>query len=336
MKFGAEQKSGRPGIRGNSGLGPSEEGLTLSGGTGNLDQIKISAGEIFRIIKDDLVRVANEIVISGNLEQDLKSRWSNLSQQPIIDNHFFVRALMRIYAEEENSFFWVETNKIIGRPFAKDSSDGWSREYNGRKGRIIQIVMNFLRGVLQGRDDMVEAEIEHVFHQNRPGERIQLLVLEGPGGPIYLVEDGTHRVAAAKLLGLEHIPCAVKRIKYPLRQKTTDQEMFDHWRRLINLGLIQGKLQYSHSNGSTTTYEIQVTSELLPWIRVYQYEFLRINEIYETVYPNSLENLSIPRDVLLDEIANNYFMAGRWQEWEQKFSNNPRNENGLVIYGWGW
>ena len=259
-----------------------------------------------------------------------------MSEQPIIDNSFFNQALMWISAEEEQRFSWVETDKIVGRPFAQDFSDGWSHEYHSRTGRIVQIATNLLRGVLQDRDDMVKAAIDHVFHhQNKPYERIQLFVLEGPGGPIYLVEDGTHRVAAAKLLGLKRIPCSVISIKYPLKQVTTDREMFEYWQRAIDLGLIQGSSNIVDRNGSTTKYEIQVTSELFPWIRVYhQHKFLRINQIYEKVYPDSLRNLPIPRDALLDEVANNHFMAGpeKWQEWVQKFSNKPRDKDGLVVY----
>jgi hypothetical protein len=242
---------------------------------------------------------------------------------------------MLVSAEEDQRFSWVETDKIVGRPFAQDFSDGWSYEYHSRKGRIVQIAMNLLQGVLQDRDDIVKAEIEHVFHQNKPYERIQLLVLKGPGGPIYLVEDGTHRVAAAKLLGLKRIPCSVRSIKYPLKQVTTDREMFEYWQRAINLGLIQGSSNIVDRNGSTTRYEIQVITELFPWVRVYeQYKFLRINRIYEKVYPDSLRNFSIPRDALVDEVANNHFMAGpeKWQDWVQKFSNKPRDKNGLVVY----
>jgi len=344
MKLGVTQESGRSEIRNNSGLGPLEGGLILSGGTENLNQIEIeiSAEEVFRIIKDDLIRVKGEIereiAEPGNeiiLKEYLNLRRLKLSEQSIIDNSFFNQALMWISAEEEERFSWVETDKIVGRPFAKSfSDDGWSHEYHSRTGRIVQIATNLLQ-VLQDPDDMVESAIDHVFHhQNKPYERIQLLVLEGPRGPIYLVEDGTHRVAAAKLLGLKRIPCSVRRIKYPLKQTTTDREMFEYWQRAINLGLIQGSSNIVNMNGSTTRYEIQVTRELFPWIRVCQHEFLRINQIYEKVYPDSLRNLPIPRDALLDEVANNHFMAGpeKWQEWVQKFSNKPRDKDGLVVY----
>jgi len=339
MKLGVTQESGRSEIRNNSGLGPLEGELILSGGTKNLNEIEIeiSAEEVFQIIKDDLVRVKGEIAKAGNitLEQYLNLRRLKLSEQPIIDNSFFNQALMWISAEEEERFSWVETDKIVGRPFAKSfSDDGWSHEYHSRTGRIVQIATNLLQ-VLQDPDDMVESAIDHVFHhQNKPYERIQLFVLEGPGGPIYLVEDGTHRVAAAKLLGLKRIPCSVISIKYPLKQVTTDREMFEYWQRAIDLGLIQGSSNIVDRNGSTTKYEIQVTRELFPWIRVCQHEFLRINQIYEKVYPDSLRNLPIPRDALLDEVANNHFMAGpeKWQEWVQKFSNKPRDKDGLVVY----
>jgi ribosomal protein L19E len=70
-----------------------EEGLILSRDT-DLDkiEIEISAEQIFRIIKDDLVQVKDEIAKSGNtILEDLNSRRSKLSEQPIIDNSFLTK-----------------------------------------------------------------------------------------------------------------------------------------------------------------------------------------------------------------------------------------------------
>ena len=50
------------------------------------------------------------------------------------------------------------------------------------------------------------------------------------------------------------------------------------------------------------------------------------------MYPGALEKLPIPRDILVDPIANNYYMARRWDEWEQKFANQERDEDGIVKY----
>jgi hypothetical protein len=97
MKLGFTRELGRPEIRNNSSLGPLEEGLILSRDTdlGKIE-IGISDEEIFRIIKDDLVRVKDEIAEHGNiildiLKQKLNLRRLKLSEQPIIDNSFLTK-----------------------------------------------------------------------------------------------------------------------------------------------------------------------------------------------------------------------------------------------------
>jgi len=45
-----------------------------------------------------------------------------------------------------------------------------------------------------------------------------------------------------------------------------------------------------------------------------------------------LDALPVPRDVLVDPIAQNYFIAGQWEEWEEKFQDTERDENGIVQY----
>lgn len=79
--------------------------------------------------------------------------------------------------------------------------------------------------------------------------------------------------------------------------------------------------------------EVASAREVLPWMRTQsQNELTNISRTYEKLYPGSLDKLNIPRDALIDPIANNYFMAGRWKEWEEKFSQRPRDKNGLIIY----
>ncbi len=196
--------------------------------------------EIFMEIQPQLLLFLQEIQKSGvNNQQDLSlylnSRRLDLLKLPIIDEHFFRTALTSVDVETEKSFCLVETDKIVGRPFAKEYEDGWSHEYESRKGRIVEIAGEFVRGVQNLLQDATRenaaliGQLERVFHLNEPAERIKVLALDGPSGPIYLVEDGTHRVAAAKLINLKAIPCEVTKIKYPLTQWTYDEEVARFW-----------------------------------------------------------------------------------------------------------
>ena len=150
---------------------------------------------------------------------------------------------------------------------------------------------------------------------------------------MYSVDDGSHRVAGAKAAGLHEIPCDVKRIKYPLERMTNNGNDIADWQRKIDLGLIQGKVETLQNSDGKISYKLTVQKEVLPWIRTTsQSDLIKISRVYERMYPNSLDNLDVPRDALIDSIANNYFMAGRWNEWEEKFSKNPRDKNRMVIY----
>jgi hypothetical protein len=258
-------------------------------------------------------------------EATLKERQRALAERPIINSDAFREATAVL--EEEPTFSWVETDKIVGRPFGDQNPGGWSFEYSGRKGRIVEIA----KELSEAEQD--EQKIEHIFHPEKPNERIKLSVLEGPSGPMYSVEDGTHRVAGAMTAELREIPCDVKRIRYPFERITTAENDISDWQKKIELGLIQGKVETLQNDEGKKFYKLIVQKEILPWIRTTsQSELIKISRMYERMYPNSLDKLDVPRDALIDPIANNYFMAGRWKEWEEKFSKQPRDKNRIVIY----
>ncbi len=258
-------------------------------------------------------------------EATLQERQKALAERPIINSDAFREATALL--EEEPTFSWVETDKIVGRPFGDQNPGGWSFEYSGRKGRIVEIA----KELSEAEQD--EQKIERIFHPGKPNERIKLSVLEGPSGPMYSVEDGTHRVAGAMTAELREIPCDVKRIKYPLERITTTENDISDWQKKIELGLIQGNVETLQNDEGKKFYKLVVQKEVLPWIRTTsQSELVKISRMYEKMYPNSLDKLDVPRDALIDPIANNYFMAGRWKEWEEKFSKNSRDKNRMVIY----
>lgn len=281
--------------------------------------------------QEEVVRKVSEMLkmITEN-ESDLgvealKEKQAGLAERPIIDANAFKE--IEAALEEEATFSWVETDKIVGRPFDEQNPRGWSFEYSARVGRIVEVAQQLLMS------EQDEKNIELVFHPKKPDERIKLSEIAGPNGPIYSVEDGTHRVAGAMTAGLREIPCDVKRVKYPLERITTSEDDVYDWQRKIELGLIQGKVDTLQNKEGKKYYKLVVQKEVLSWIRTTsQSEFIKISRLYEKMYPNSLDKLVVPRDALVDPIANNYYMAKRWKEWEAKFSNNPRDKNRLVIY----
>lgn len=283
----------------------------------------VSEEEVVSKISEQL-KMAKESGVAFN-EATLQERQKALAERPIINSDAFREATAVL--EEEPTFSWVETDKIVGRPFGDQNPGGWSFEYSGRKGRIVEIA----KELSQAEQD--EQKIEHIFHPGKPNERIKLSVLEGPSGPMYSVEDGTHRVAGAMTAELREIPCDVKRIKYPLERITTAENDISDWQKKIELGLIQGKVETSQNDEGKKFYKLVVQEEVLPWIRTTsQSKLINISWLYEKMYPNSLDKLDVPRDALIDPIANNYFMAGRWKEWEEKFSKSPRDKNRVVAY----
>lgn len=267
--------------------------------------------------------------ISGIIMKEVKTRpvvvdeqrMHILANEPILDNFIFREATACL--ESDSAFRWVETSKIVGRPGANEQSGGWSHEYEARKGRITEIVKQLSS----------KTGIENVFHQEKPHERIKLIAMNGPQGPMYTVRDGTHRVAGAKAAELAMIPCEVQAQKYPSEQLTRSLDEVADWERKISRGLIVGTIEVEKDSVGDDLYVLHTISEVLPWMRTTsQAKFLKISQMYEKLYPGSLDKLSVPRDALIDPIANNYFMAGRMEDWQHKFGNSPRDQDGYVIY----
>ena len=248
-------------------------------------------------------------------KEKLQERHENLKNKPILESGFLVDTTFGI--EKEPTFCWVETNKIIGRPFGSRYHNGWSFEYDNRKGRAVSVAEK-LHSLLLVEDNSKNEEIvEYIFHIDKSMHRITLDEIEGPSGPMYSVRDGTHRIAGMMLAGLKEIPCNVHKIKYPLENTTDDKEIANNWKKKIDLGLIQGKIETLNDERGIK-YKLMVEKEVLPWIRTHsQNQLIKISQAYEKLYPNSLNNLKIPREALINPIANNYFMAGRWAEWEK-------------------
>lgn len=239
---------------------------------------------------------------------DLEKRRQELKTRPQIGSVALTDTLVGV--DQSSKFAWVPTDKIVGKTW--ENPDGWASEIEARKGRVVQVAGEIINS---GGDQKV---MEHVFHINKAGERIKLTAINGPSGPMYYVDDGTHRVSACMAAGLTEIPCDIKNITYPLEQIALNGEQVEDWRIKIARGLIDGEINEHTDAKGNKMQKLVVKSEVLPWIRTTaQHNLLKISRIYEKLYPGSLDNLKIPRDALIDPVANNYFMLGRWEEWTQ-------------------
>lgn len=253
----------------------------------------------------------------------LDQRRQKLAERPILSSGALRDAA--VGASEQPTFAWVRTDKIVG--MAQIRSGGWSSEIEARKGRVVKVA----REIIESGEH--PENTEHIFHADKKSERIKVTAISGPNGPMYLVDDGTHRVSGAMVAGLTEIPCDVSEIRYPINQTTTDSGEALDWQNKIRLGLIDGSVEEYTSPNGVKMNRLTVKSETVPWIRTHsQADLIKVSLVYEKLYPGSLDKLKIPRDALVDPIANNFYMAGRWDEWVTQHSGKPRDENGVVKY----
>ena len=246
-----------------------------------------------------------------------------LEARPIIDSAVFRDAELGL--DEAREFTSVDVTKIVGRPSADQWRDGWAHEYEARAGRIDSV-----EAAIRSGDPQL---IENIFHTQKPDERIKLSAYDGPAGPMYGVEDGTHRVAGSMRAGLEEIPASVRRIKFPFSFRGRAVEQAQDIRSKIALGMIDGEIQETKDEHGEPIYTYVIRHEVLPWLHTTsQRDLIKISRMYEQLYPGTLNDLPIPRDALVDPIANNYYMAGKWPEWETQFKDNERDEQGIVRY----
>jgi RNase P/RNase MRP subunit p29 len=254
-------------------------------------------------IIDGIIQQLEEIREKGTIinEDYFRERLEALRKEPILDTNYFNLVAARL---DERGFYWVPVDRIVGRPFASKNPNGWVHEYKGREGRIREIAKEILRIKEESSEGNIKY-VEEVFHFRQPSARIKVIEIQGPAGSFYIVEDGSHRIAGAKLLGLEEIPCQVKEIKYPLEITFTQEEenIVLDWRKKMELGIIEGSIKEEEINGRKL-YRIKIERELLPWLRITNPFLISvISKVYEALFPGSLDNLPIPKEALLDPKA---------------------------------
>jgi len=219
-------------------------------------------------------------------QEALAERQTDLQSRPHLGSHTLRHALLN---PDQNSarFSWIEVDKIIGRqsPLGGD----WSTEAKSRKGKIIMIADILSRPT----DD----NIEQIFSVNQKDEPIIAIAINGPSGPIYYIEDGTHRTAAAMVLGIKSIPVNLWRIKYPLTDSTYNKDLTEQWRTKLRQGYIDGSLdivQEASEKCPRYRTNLAVNGEILPWTRCPNGRGQEISRAYAQVYPHSLNKEQYP------------------------------------------
>ena len=211
------------------------------------------------------------------------------------------------YAGKDGGLLMVKTEEIVGSvsPAFRD----WSTEYEGRKGRIAAVAKALIHPT--------EDSLERVFHLGKPNEQIKLKKVSGPGGDMFFADDGTHRVAGAKLAKTPEIPAHVEDMSELREVRTTDAVLRDEWEARIEKHLIQGRVETSVTGKNSPVYTLFIHRQVLPWMHLPQSKLVKVSKFYEQQYPDSLGKLGVPKEIFTNSVAMNYYLAGRWNEYEK-------------------
>lgn len=179
----------------------------------------------------------------------------------------------------------------------------WATEYEARKGRAEELRTKILGGT----------ELDVIFHTEElgrgpedlpPSGAIALLEIQGPAGPIFIVEDGSHRTGAAKFSRMEWVPSSVVEAKLDDSVFSRDRSILSYWDKCRELGLIEGEAEEGREGGMEY-WLLNLESRALPWIA--GSEGPNISAYYEQLYPGSLDaiaqELGLPKEVLLSKSA---------------------------------
>ncbi len=242
--------------------------------------------------------------------QNMKEALADLPYLPGGD----VKEILDFNGEDEG-FQLVNTYAIVGS--VSPSFENWSTEYQGRKGRTVDIAKEIMEGT--------EESVDKVFHIKDPKQGIKLKKLSGPSGDLYFVEDSSHRVSGAKLAQLPELPAQVENVTNVSEVNTDDLELKLQWEERIKCGLIKGHIEEVATKSGQKVFKLNIESQVLPWMNLPQGKLIEVTKFYFERYPNSLDNLKsfvtgkkIPKEVLLDTIAMNYYLADRWSEYQKK------------------
>lgn len=216
------------------------------------------------------------------------------------------------YDGEDEGVMMVDTDAIVGS--VSGAFEDWSSEYGSRKGRVVDVAQQLMKGT--------EETIDHVFHVKDPKHGVKLKKVSGPGGDLFFVVDGTHRVAGSKLARLPELPAQVENMTELTEVRTTDPLLKSQWEERIRRGLIRGTIEETTTTADRKTFHLKIESQVLPWMNLPQNKLIKMTKFYLEHYPSSLDNLKsfttgekIPKEALLDQVAMNFYLAGRWDEY---------------------
>lgn len=245
----------------------------------------VSHTHLLRHISEQVTPLMRSITLN-----EMEVRRTRLKERPVISYITLSDILSPLNAIPE--FSWVLLNNVVAKPYEDEM--GWAAEPADETGEIAQIAKNFV-----DRADDAQM-IESMFHERNPDKRIKMVEIMGPAGPFYYVADGVKRVAASIIAGFSEIPCDVARITYPLTEKVEELDQYYDWKKKISMHMIRGEFRTAFEGAEEVRY-LDVNSEILQWIRVTSpANIARVNRAYESLYPDSLKNLMIPRSMLFD------------------------------------
>jgi hypothetical protein len=214
----------------------------------------------------------------------------------------------------------VDTDSVIGT--VSPSFSSWSTEYDNRTGRLEEVARELIKGSTTDNDEIRAEAYEHVFHPSNKEERIKLFKILGLKDPIYIVEDGSHRIAGTKLAEMPKVLAEVCDVDTK-REVTTDEEYVSNdWQNMIDKGLIEGQV-VDLGEGS---HRLEARKQLLPWCFLERNKFFKMSKAYESASPEALSGLKslkdgreLPREIFTNEVPFNFFMAGRWEEYAENY-----------------
>lgn len=266
-------------------------------------------------LKDVVLEINSTIPpeISSASTANLEQMHKKLSELPYISAQEV--ALQFYNLGEDEGVRWVNTNAIVGS--ISSAFENWSTEYDSRKGRIVNIAEQLIDGMPKS--------VDNVFHITQPRHGIILKKISAPKGDLIFVIDGSHRVAGCKLAKLPRIPAKVEKLSELKEFETKDPVLKSDWEERIRMGLIEGSIEEISTSSFNKTYILNIESQVLPWMYLPQHTITKFTKLYFDLYPdaheglvNLLNNQPIPKEALIDNIAMNYYLANRWDEYTNR------------------
>ena len=177
-------------------------------------------------------------------KMEASKNWSSAEwkeQQGAMKNEPYLAADHKVFGDIDRAFFEIERQNQLERTFERSpdapyqsvdtrliirapSFKNWGDSYHTtrREGTlereenaVIEIarqISSHVNEILdnpkltpKNQQSKIDEELEHANIFSRDGFPVYLKEYEGPRGPVYVVQDGSHRVAAAKLVGLDRI-----------------------------------------------------------------------------------------------------------------------------------